>query len=122
MKAKALLAALVLSLAACVPALYPVEELMVSERYHLVLADARLLARVEEGVVEITEFRFPPSSPYRPTGLQELGDRLRVQLEGRGYSVRCSTYNALPLLGGPQYTLRLSRGAEGVGLFLKPLA
>ncbi|WP_243031778.1 hypothetical protein [Thermus altitudinis] len=122
MKARVLLTAWVLALAACAPALYPVEELTVSARYRLLLADARVLARLEEGPVEITEFRFPPGSPYRPTGLQELGDRLRAQLEARGYTLRCSTYNALPLLGGPQYTLRFSRGPEGVGLFLRPLA
>lgn len=35
---------------------------------------------------------------------------------GRGGSL------ALPVLGGPQYTVCLARGPEGVGVFLRSLA
>lgn len=109
-------------LAACAPALdRPVPELTVSQRFGLVIPDAVLLSQAAEGPVEITEFRFPPGSPYRPSSLEELAGRLRSQLEGRGFAHRCHTYNPLPLLGGPQYTLRMARGTEGVGILLKPL-
>lgn len=115
-------AALLLALAACAPAvLEPVPELLVSQRYGLVVPDGILLARIVEGEVEITEFRFRPGSLYRPSSLEELGERLKVQLEARGFFLRCRTYNALPLLGGPQYTARLARGPEGVGVHLRPL-
>lgn len=114
--------ALAALLGACAPALLrPVPELEVSRRFGLVVPDGVLLARGEEGPVEVTEFRFPPDSPYRPYSLEELGERLRAQLEARGFFLRCRTYNALPLFGGPQYTARLARGAEGVGIFLRPL-
>ncbi|MFD3004556.1 hypothetical protein [Thermus tengchongensis] len=117
------LAALTLALVACAPAVFrPVSELLVSSRYGLVVPDGILLARIVEGEVEITEFRFPQDSPYRPSSLEELGERLKAQLEARGFFLRCRTYNALPLFGGPQYTVRLARGPEGVGVFLRPLA
>ncbi|BAW00472.1 hypothetical protein TTMY_0058 [Thermus thermophilus] len=109
-------------LAACVPLARPVYELPVSQRFGLVVPDGLLLARIVEGEVEVTEFAFPQDSPYRPQGLEELGERFQKALEGRGFALRCRTYNALPLLGGPQLTLRMARGGEGVGVFLKPLA
>ncbi|MCH1927102.1 hypothetical protein L6232_19950, partial [Shewanella sp. C31] len=109
-------------LAACAPLSRPVSELPVSQRFGLVVPDAVLLARVDQGEVEVTEFRFPPDSPYRPASLEALGERFRQQLEGRGFFLRGHTYNALPVLGGPQYTLRMARGPEGVGVFLRPLA
>ncbi|MEZ0322111.1 MAG: hypothetical protein ABWJ63_09340 [Thermus sp.] len=106
---------------ACAPALYRLEELPVSTRFGLVVPGGVLLARWQEGAVEITRFRLVPEAPDRFEGLEALGKRLRAQLEGRGFALRCETFNPLPFLGGPQYTLRMARGAEGVGVFLKPL-
>ncbi|ADH64150.1 hypothetical protein Mesil_2285 [Allomeiothermus silvanus DSM 9946] len=111
---------LVLLLTGCALQLYPVRELVLSERYRLVALDAILLERRMEGEVEVTSFRYL-SSPYTPRSLEALGNQLQAQLESRGYQMRCKTMNALPILGGPQYTLRMSRGNEGVGLFLRPL-
>lgn len=107
-----------------VPPPSPPTELLLSPRYGLVLLDAEVLARGPvagaEGWEEVA-FRFLPGSPYRPKGLEKLGQTLRGQLEARGWVLRCSTLNPFPLLGGPQHTLRLARGPEGVGLFLRPL-
>lgn len=102
----------------------PPKEVLLSPRYGLVLLDAEILAQGPVGGVEGWEevvFRFLPGSLYRPGGLEELGRTLRAQLEARGWTLRCSTLNPLPILGGPQQTLRLARGGEGVGLFLQPL-
>lgn len=112
---------LVLLLSACTPVvLPPAQEVVLSYRYGLVALDAEVVSR-EEGSLEKVVFRYPHTSPYRPKDLQELGHNLRDQLQARGWELRCQTHNPLPIFGGPQYTLRMSRGVEGVGLFLKPL-
>ncbi|PZA08055.1 hypothetical protein EWH23_09675 [Meiothermus sp. PNK-Is4] len=103
------------------PNRYQATDLIISHRYALLVTDGVLLYQWEEGTVEKTELRFPPDSPFRPRSLQEFAERLRAQLEARGFALRCFTHNPFPILGGPQYTLRLARGAEGVGIHLKPL-
>lgn len=113
---------LALALVACAPALYPVQEITVSQRFGLVVPGGVLLEAYQEGTVEVTRFRLDPDTPYAWEGLEGLGKRLKAQLEGRGFFTRCETYNALPILGGPQYTLRMARGSEGVGLYLQALA
>lgn len=99
--------ALALSLAGCTLVSYTPKELVLSQRYGLV-------------ALEVVEFRFL-ASPYAPADLYDLGEKLKAQLKARGFEERCQTYH-LPLFGGGQYTLRMARGGEGVGLFLKPLA
>jgi hypothetical protein len=113
---------LALALAACAPAFYPVREITVSQRFGLVVPGGILLEAFQEGSVEVSRFQLDPNTPYAQEGLEGLGKRLKTQLEGRGFFSRCETYNALPVLGGPQYTLRMARGNEGVGLYLRALA
>ncbi len=122
MKANLLgLLALGLALSSCTLVSYTPMELPLSTRYRLVVLDAVELQRAQEGDVEVVEFRFL-DSPYAPKDLYELGESLKAQLRARGFAERCQTFNPLPLFGGPQYTLRMARGKEGVGIFLRPLA
>jgi len=115
------LVALGLVLGGCTLVSYTPTEFPLSTRYRLVVLDAVELSRAQEGEVEQVEFRFL-DSPYAPKDLYELGEGLKAQLKARGFAERCQTFNPLPVLGGPQYTLRMARGAEGVGVFLRPLA
>lgn len=112
--------ALALSLAGCTLVSYTPKELVLSQRYGLVALEAVELARITQDGLEVVEFRFL-ASPYAPSDLYDLGEKLKAQLKARGFEERCQTYH-LPLFGGGQYTLRMARGGEGVGLFLKPLA
>ncbi|GAA6732377.1 hypothetical protein YIM73518_21410 [Thermus brockianus] len=111
-------------LTACVPVFVGAETLLVSKRFGLVLPEAQLLARVEEGSVEITEFTYPPQSGYRPRSVEDLrgvGSLLEGQLRAQGFSVICRREN-LSLLGDAYWIVRMARGGEGVGLLLQPLA
>ena len=107
-------------LVGCTLVVYTPGEFRLSSRYNLVLLDAVELYRGLEGEVEMAEFRFL-NSPYAPKDLYDLGESLKAQLRSRGFSERCQTFNPLPIFGGPQYTLRMARGGEGVGVYLRPL-
>jgi len=109
-----------LVLLGCAPAVYTPVEFRLSSRYGLVLLDALELYRSLEGEAEVVEFRFL-DSPYIPRDLYDLGEGLKAQLRSRGFAERCQTFNPLPIFGGPQYTLRMARGGEGVGVYLRPL-
>ncbi|RDI95814.1 hypothetical protein DV704_05960 [Meiothermus sp. QL-1] len=113
---------LFLLLAGCAPVFLGADTLPVSQRYGLVLPEAKLIARLEEGPVEITEFYFEPQSGYRPRSVAEirrLGELLQGQLQARGFVFRCERYNLL--LGEAYWVLRMQRGSEGVGLYLRAL-
>ncbi len=109
-------------LVACTPVYYTPTELRLSDRYGLIVLDAVELSRARDGEWEMVEFAFLASSPYAFSSLGEVGQGFRRQLEARGFTMRCETLNDLPIFGGPQYTLRMARGGEGVGLFLRPLS
>ncbi|MCS7058234.1 MAG: hypothetical protein NZ849_07535 [Meiothermus sp.] len=114
---------LLLLLTGCAPVFLGAETLVVSERLGLVLPDARLLARIQEGSVEITEFYYEPNSGYRPRTpgeLRAVREELQRQLETMGFSFRCTREN-LSLLGDAYWILRMARGNAGVGLLLRPL-
>ncbi len=111
-------------MAGCAPLFPGSQTLSVSERYGLVVPDARLLARIQEGPVEIAEFYYEPQNGYRPRTLDELqqiGELLQGQLQAQGFTFRCAR-ESLSLLGEAYWVLRMARGGEGVGLLLRPLA
>lgn len=114
---------LILLATGCAPVFLGASTLLVSQRYGLVLPEAKLLAQIEEGPVEITEFYFEPQSGYRPQNapeMRQLGELLRGQLQGQGFAFRCERYD-FSLLGGAYWVLRMNRGSEGVGLYLRAL-
>ncbi len=118
-----LLAALLLAAESCTPSEPPPRELVVSQRYGLVVLDASLIERGDlGGGWERVSFRFDPGSRYAPYSLEQLGNALLKQLEARGWSLACKNLNALPILGGPYYVIRVRRGPEGAGILLKPLS
>jgi len=52
-----------LVLVACTPALYPVQEITVSQRFGLVVPGGVLLEAFQEGPVEVTRFQLAPNTP-----------------------------------------------------------
>ena len=120
-----LLAAVILStVESCTPSYPPSPmEVILSQRYGLVALDAVILDGGDAGEGwEWVRFRFEPRSFYRPRDLEQLGNSLLKQLEGRGWSVACKTLTTLPVFGGPYFVVRVRRGSEGAGILLRLVA
>jgi len=120
-----LLAAVILSVESCTPSYPPPpREVILSQRYGLVALEAVILDGGDAGEGwEWVLFRFEPHPRYyRLITLEQLGKSLIKQLEGRGWSVACTSFNALPMFGGPYFVIRVRRLWEGAGILLKPMA
>ena len=122
-KAVLALTAAVFVSGSCAAPNVPPTETVLSHRYGLVALDAAVVGRgVLPGGWEKVRFRFFKRSPYRPAGLEELGELLVKQLEGKGWSMACKNLNALPVFGGPYYAIRARRGPQGAGVLLRIVA
>ena len=97
-----------------------ITETVLSSRYGLIALNATILERDQEAGWERVVFRLQPNHPLPLANIGDLGRYLRAQLEIRQWRLQCETSNSLPIFGGPHYTLRVVRGTEGAGLFLKP--